>query len=238
MTDRRQIIRAMVSDVKMIYRDASLRFFLFVPVLIFLVVLVFLPYLIAHYSGVETFLPIIMMGAVLQTSIMFGFIYAMLFIEEKEVGTAKVYGIVPIAKTTFVIGRLLIPTLLSLLITMALLLAQPFYQFSWGQCLICAFSAALFAPLLSLGVANLSSNRMQGMTWFKILNTIVVAPLLAFFVPSTKMFLAFVPTYWLFSLLDHMVRSISTVLPLVLGLLYMALLGSYLIRRFVQVHYL
>lgn len=120
----RQLIFLSLTDFKLIFRDPSLRIFLVMPLLILAVVIVALPMLIDSYNGVEEYVPIVLMGATMQTSTMFGFIYSMVLINEKDIQVAKVYGILPISKTGFVASRLLIPFTISTLITFIMLVEQ------------------------------------------------------------------------------------------------------------------
>ena len=91
-----RLILLSITDFKLIFRDPSLRIFLAMPLLIFAIVLLAVPELVEAFAGFEEYIPLILMGATMQTSTMFGFIYSFVLIDEKDIGVAKVYGVLPV----------------------------------------------------------------------------------------------------------------------------------------------
>jgi len=208
------------------------------PLLIFVIVLGALPILIDSYGGVDRYLPIILMGATMQTSTMFGFIYSMVFIDEKETNVAKVYGVLPVSKTGFVAFRMVIPFTISTTFTFLLLASQPFYSFTLLSMALLAILCGLMAPLLTLLVSIYSKNKMEGMTWFKLANLLVSIPLAAFFISEYTILFGFIPTHWAFQTLDKMILSENYYLPLSIGIVFTSALLILLIKRFASVHFL
>jgi fluoroquinolone transport system permease protein len=233
----KKLILLSITDFKLIFRDPSLRVFLVMPLLIYALVLFLVPKLAEAYPGFEAYIPVVLMGATMQTSTMFGFIYSMVLIHEKELEVAKVYGILPVSKTAFVTARLLIPFGISALFTFVLLLIQGFFIFDILSMVLLAILCGLFAPLLTLVVCILSKNKMEGMTWFKLVNLLVSIPLAAYFIPAYTYFFGIIPTHWAFQVLDKMVLGQSIVLPLLLGFSYALILLFILIKRFAKVHF-
>lgn len=234
----RQLILLSITDFKLIFRDPSLRFFLVMPLLIFGIVVVVLPILVETYHGVEKFIPIVIMGATLQTSTMFGFIYGMVLIHEKDILVAKVYGILPVSKTGFVSSRLLIPFGISTLLTFLLLIVQPFYSFPIVSMALLAILCGLLEPLLTLSVSILSKNKMEGMTWFKLVNLLMSIPLAAFFIPKYTALFGIIPTHWAFQTLNKMVLGEPIIMQLSIGLVFVSILLVFLIKRFAKVHFI
>ncbi len=226
------------NDFKLIFRDASLRFFLALPLLIFLVINYFVPYLITEFPVVKDYLPYIFIAATIQIVQMFGFIYAMVFIDEKDTQVAKVYGILPVNKSGFTFGRLAIPIAISILVTYLLLVLQPFYSFSFEQKLGATFLIAILSVAYPLMIAILSTNKMEGMTWVKGLNIIVILPLATYFVPTTySYFFAIFPTYWLFEFIKEMIEGSFSVIHFVISALYLGLVVFFSMSFFVKRHF-
>ena len=148
-----QLIKTSISDFKLIFRDPSLRVFLVMPFLALAVVNLLLPYLIANYEGVETYVPYVLMAAALQMSTMFSFIYSMVLIEEKDTEVAKVYGVLPVSKSGFIAFRLMIPFLLSTIFTITILEMQPFYNFPL------IFTLTVSPAVKALSASSLSSSQ-------------------------------------------------------------------------------
>ncbi len=154
-----QLIKLSISDFKLVFRDGALRVFLFMPVLILAIILIFLPYLIGKYSAVNEYVLYIIMASTMQTSTMFGFIYCMVFIDEKDLHVSKVYGVLPVSKMGFVLSRLWVPFLLAIVITFALLYLQPFFEIPIFHSLGLSVLSGLIAPILALTVSIMSKNK-------------------------------------------------------------------------------
>lgn len=234
----RQLIFLSYTDFKLIFRDHSLRIFLAMPLLILGIVVGALPVLVDSYNGVEEYVPIVLMGATMQTSTMFGFIYSMVLINEKDIHVAKVYGILPVSKTGFVASRMVIPFVFSTLITFILLAIQPFYSFSFLSMALLAILCGLLAPLMALLVSVFSKNKMEGMTWFKFANLLVSVPMGAFFISKYTIFFGVIPTHWAFQTLDKMILGENYFSPLFIGLGFVSVLLIFMIKRFASVHFL
>ena len=232
-----QLIFLSVTDFKLIFRDPSLRIFLTMPFLIFALILIALPKLVSSFEGVSAFTPIILMGATMQTSTMFGFIYSVVLIHEKDIEVAKVYGVLPVSQTGYVLSRMLIPFCISALMTFALLLVQPFYSFAILPMILLSILCGLMAPVFALFVTILSKNKMEGMTWFKLVNLLTSIPLVAFFISKYDFLFGVIPTHWAFQTLDHMVTGESIWIPLLIGFVYVLLLLYFIVRRFAKVHF-
>ena len=181
----KQLAKVSVADFKLIFRDPSLWMFLFLPVLIFAVINVFLPYLTGRYEAVNAYVPHVLIVATVENTQMFGFIYSMVFIEEKETEVARVYGVLPVSKSSFVLSRLIIPCLITAGFTWGILFLQPFYDLPLFPTLLFAILSGLVVPVYCLGISILSANKMSGMVWIKVFNILVVLPVAAFFVPGS-----------------------------------------------------
>ena len=232
-----RFIRLSLNDFKLIFRDKSLRIFLFMPVLIFIIILVYIPILTSQYESVIPYIPLILMAATLQTSTMFGFIYAIVLIHEKDMSVAKVYGVLPILKTGFVITRMVFPFVISSIFTFLLLVIQPFHDISIGFNILLSILCGLFAPLLAVFVSILSKNKMEGLTWFKIINLFVTLPLVAFFIPRYSDLFGILPTHWAFQSLDTIISGGNTLILLAIGFFYTTILLIFSIRKFARVHF-
>lgn len=226
-----------ISDFKLVFRDSSLRIFLVMPLLIFLVVLLAMPYFIEQYDNALAFLSIVLMGASVQTSIMFGFIYSMVLINEKDLHVAKVYGILPVSKTGFTLSRLVLPFLMACVMTFLLLFIQPFYEFNLLAVVVISVLCGLMAPLLTLLVAIFSKNKMEGMTWFKLINLLVSLPLASFFIPKYASLFGVLPSYWAFQSLHFMIEGLEPTWTLATGFTFTLLLLVVLVKRFTKVHF-
>ncbi|RMG61225.1 MAG: hypothetical protein D6722_19945, partial [Bacteroidetes bacterium] len=166
----KQLIRLSVSDFWLVFRDPALRVFWVLPFAALFVLIWLLPFAIEHFPLLGDYSVYVIMAAFTQTSSMFGFIYGMVLIDEKDTGVARVYGVLPVAKEAFVLGRLCVPFLIAVLFTWLMLLAQPFYALPAAESLLLSVVVGLMAPVYVLGLSILSKNKMMGLTWVKLFN--------------------------------------------------------------------
>jgi len=231
------LITVSISDFKLIFRDRSLRLFLIFPFFLILIINYALPYLVELHEAALEFIPYIIMGAAMQTSTMFGFIYSMVFIDEKDTHVASVYGILPISKIWFIIFRLFLAFLYSVAFTFLLLYLQPFYQFLKLDILLVSILTGIVGPAFAVAVSNLSSNKMAGMTWFKLINLLIMLPILAFFVPAHSFWFGIIPTHWVFQGINNLIIGQPFFRGILIGIFYSLMLTSMLSHYFSKNHY-
>lgn len=233
-----KLIKVAVNDFKLVFRDNSLKFFFIFPILNVFVVRYGFPYVAENFEILKDYISILLMAATMQNSLIFGFIYSMVLIDEKDTQVAKVYGILPVSKFWFVIFRLVAPFLFSTVATFLMLLAEPFYELSTLSNLIYATLAGLVAPLMILFIAITAKNKIEGMTWQKLFNIPISLPLLAFFVPVSFSFLfAIFPTYWAYQGFNNNINGESFSLYFLIGFAFSLFLIVLLARKFSRSHF-
>ena len=232
------MVVVIISDFKLIFRDPSLRIFLIAPFAVILVVNFLLPHIIGLHENAHEYLPYIIMGAVMQTSTMFAFVYCMVFIDEKDTKVASVYGVLPISKIWFIIFRLFLAFLFSVGFTFLLLYFQPFYLFSKVQILFISVLAGIVGPWFALTVSNLSNNKMAGMTWYKLINLLIMLPILSFFVPAYSKWFAVIPTHWIFQGINNIIIGSPFLLNFFIGGMYSIILIFLLTHYFSKNHFI
>lgn len=233
-----KLIKVALNDFKLIFRDGSLRFFFIFPVLSIFVVRYGFPYVADSFEVLRGYIPILLMAATMQSSLMFGFIYSMVLIDEKDTKVAKVYGVLPVSNFWFVISRLVAPFAFSTFGTFLMLLVEPFYGLSIVENLVYSALAGLVAPVMALFVATVAKNKIEGMTWQKLFNLPVSLPLLAFFVPASVSFLfAILPTHWAYQGFSRMIVGEGFLFFFAVGFFYSFVLIWILGRRFSVSHF-
>lgn len=234
----KKIFKLSITDFKLIFRDPSLRTFLFFPVILIVLIIWVLPSLVEKYDFLIPFLPVFIIVAAIENTQMFCFISSMVLIDEKESDVAKVYGIVPFTKFQYIISRFLIPYLFTVALNIILFFAQPFYTISLGNNLAISFLTALIVPLYVLSINAIVKNRMQGMVYIKAFNMIVLIPIVAFFVPEKiKHVFGVLPTHWIFQSIDNVVNQLSIVKFTVIGFLFIGGLIWIASKQFIQKHF-
>ena len=233
-----QFINIAINDFRLIFRDTTLRVFLVMPVLILLIVCYFLPYLEKTYPATGDYIIYIVIMSCTQASTMYGFIYSVVFLDERDTEVAKIYGILPISKEGFILSRMFLPYILSTLTTFVILLVQPIYpELSVGGTFIFSALFGLLAPIMALSVAGLANNKMEGMTWYKGLNLIVSLPLAAFFLPDWGYCFGVFPTFWAYMGMHAFILEESYLLELGVGFIFSLLLLIGLAKFFTKRHF-
>ncbi len=234
----KKLIKVASNDFKLVFRDKSLNFFFLFPIINLFVVRYGLPYVVENITVLKDYVPIILMFMANQGALIFGFIYSMVLIDEKDTNVAKVYGIMPISQFWFVIFRLIPPFLLATFATFFLLIVQPYFNIPIAVNLNYSALAGFIAPLMVLFVAIRAKNKLEGMTWQKLFNIPIMLPVLAFFVPSTFSFIfAFLPTHWIYQGFNNLVTGKSYFLQIFVGYIFYSLLIILLARKFSKNHF-
>lgn len=233
-----RLIKVTINDFKLVFRDNSLLFFIFLPFLNVLVIRYGLPYAISLFEVLNDYVYLILMLISMQGSLAFGFIYSMVVIDEKDTQVAKVYGILPISQIGFVLFRLIAPLFFSAAATFSILLFQPFYEISLFANLVYSILTGLVSPLMVLVVSILSKNKIEGMTWQKLYNIPVSLPVLAFLVPVgfSYLFIIF-PTYWAYQGFNNLINGRAFFIQFLIGFLYSLFWIIFVARRFTKTHF-
>jgi hypothetical protein len=95
----------------------------------------------------------------------------------------------------------------------------------------------LIAPLLTILVTILSKNKIEGMTWFKLVNLLVTIPLAALFIQEYALLFGIIPTHWAFQMWGEMADGGSWLLEFFVGLGFVLILLVLGIKRFARVHF-
>jgi len=234
----KQLIYLSISDFKLMFRDPSLRVFLFLPILIFLVINYFLPYLISKFSVVNDYVVYILIVATIESVQMFGFIYSMVLIDEKETEVAKMYGVLPVSKFWFIIFRMIIPMIITAFLTWLILMLQPFYALSPYAAFTFSILISFMVPAYVIGIVNMCKNRMEGMVWIKVFNLLVIIPIAAFFIPGAWQYLfGIFPTFWAFKGLYSIIETSPYLGQLIFGLIYFVALLYLFAQKFAKKHF-
>ncbi len=229
-------------DFKLIFRDPSLRAFLFFPIMLFAIIIWFVPSLIEKYEILEDYIPLFIMVGAVENTQMFSFISSMVLIDEKETQVAQMYGIVPLSRIQFLLFRLLIPYSFTVLLNVILLLTQPFVHISFIYILLISILTALIVPAYVLGINSIVKNRMEGMIYIKAFNMLVLVPFAAFFVPENfKHVFGFLPTHWILQSIElvsiESPQNGNLLLFLLIGFVFFAGVIYWLARSFFKKHF-
>ena len=194
-----RILRLAVHDLRLILRDSMLTLFLVVPFLLVAVVRYGVPALTAAFPVIAPYHGPIAMAAGLQTSLLAGFVSSFLLLEEKDEEIFTAIRVLPIGTLAFLSYRLLFATVWAALGAGLVLVWGGVAYPGTGAWPLLVSLYGLMAPLITLVIATIAANKIEGMAYFKIVNLILILPLGIFFLPEWVSYLVgWIPTYWLF----------------------------------------
>ncbi|WP_373524536.1 hypothetical protein [Aquiflexum sp.] len=235
----KKILKLALMDFKLVFRDSSLRTFLFLPIVLLGLIIWALPALVVKYDFLTAYLSVFLVIAVIENTQLFCFISSMVLIDEKESDVAKVYGVVPFSKWQYIVSRFFFPYFITVLLNFILIYIQPFYIISLSSNLTISLHTALIVPIYVLGINTIVKNRMEGMVYIKAFNMLVLIPIAAFFVPEKfKHFFGFFPTYWIFQSVENLTKGISIVTMSTIGFLFLGFLLYFVSIQFMKKHFI
>lgn len=218
----REIRTIAFNDLKLIFSDATLKAFLILPVLLFVMAVWLVPMLLNKFDFLNDYINLFLIVLIIENTQGFCIINSLLFIEEKETQVAKVYGILPISKVHLIFARLFIPYVLTVFFNLVLLSFQNLVNLSITYSLIVSILAALIVPIYTLLLSSFAKNRLEGMVYIKLFNLLVLLPIAAFFITSSwKHLLGLLPTHWLFQSLDSGLNVSTSSEEILYGLIYL-----------------
>lgn len=229
----KKILTLIQSDLRQIFRDPMLAFFLFAPLLLTLFVRLMVPAAIASYPVLATYQHHIMMGAGIQTAIMFGFITSFIMLDEKDENVLQVIRVLPISPLYFIVYRLAFATVFSAIGALLVIYGSGIAFPGHLNSLLLAIQYGLTSPFITLIIATFAHNKVEGMAYFKAVDLVLLLPILSFFIPGAARYVfALVPSYWTYSLYEASISAGPTLVFFAVGTLVYAVAMAWLFSQF------
>ncbi|SFL80530.1 fluoroquinolone transport system permease protein [Gracilibacillus orientalis] len=191
-----------IGDIKNIQREPLLIFSLFGILLLTTVIRFGLPELHTIFLSYTSFplqphFRIIVSLALLMAPLMIGMLYGFIILDERDEGVLLFYAVTPITKTGYLFARILAPIIVTFIISFAAVLIQGLIVWDVITFLPVAILLALQSPVVTLLLASLASNKVEGLALTKVINLMLLAPLLDYVIshPIIKITAIF-PIYW------------------------------------------
>ncbi|HSJ68377.1 MAG TPA: hypothetical protein VK921_11900 [Anditalea sp.] len=219
-------------DIKQIWLDATMRSFIMIPFILIIFVRFFVPYLTDIYPFVAEYHHLIMMGAAIQTAVMFGFITSFIILEEKDENVLQVIRILPISSFYFILYRMTFTFFISMLGALATISLGGLSYPGINSAILLSIQYGLAAPLIALTIITFAQNKIEGMAYFKAINLILLLPLASFFIKGDFRYIfSLIPSYWTYTLFVQSYQELTVLLYFAIGL---AVYGSYLTLLYFQ----
>lgn len=198
------LITLFKTDSIHILRDKTLLMMLFLPFLLLLGVKYALPSLTELIPNVEAYYPLLLAATGITTGLLGGYVIAFVMLDEKEEGTFEAIRVMPISTLGFVLYRLFLGFLWSLLFAFLTFVFFDIVGYSWLERVVYACLCALTSPITMLVIVIFASNKIEGMTYIKGFNFFIFIPVISFFVPPFwGYFFGVFPHYWTYKALQE-----------------------------------
>lgn len=125
------------------------------------------------------------------------FLSAMILLSEADEHIAVYLAVTPVHRRGYLLSRLLVPAMLSMLVSAALMACCSLTRWTvWGAALACLLSALLCLPVAML-IVTYSHNRVEGMALAKLAGLLLFGLPVPFFLTGGLQYLfAWLPSFW------------------------------------------
>lgn len=187
-------------DAKNVRRDSLLRWMVWFPLLIALLIRWGVPYVAERLTmfDIRPYYPLLMAYFfVMMTPIMLGLVIGFLLLDERDDQTLIALQVTPLSLNDYLLYRMAAPMLISLTMTLISYPLANLIETDFLALFLVALLSAPLAPLFALALASFASNKVEGFALTKASGVFLMVPLVAYFVRSDWQLLAgVVPTYW------------------------------------------
>ena len=200
---RAATLRALVyADSRLLWRDPLLGWVLLMPLGLAVLLRVLVPraggaLLTATGFNLEPYYPLITGGYLMTAPGIAGMVIGFLLLDERDARTLAALRVTPLSMQRYLAYRVTLPLLFG---TASTLVGYPLIgttPLPLTALLAIASVAGLSAPLLALVLATAAPNKVAGFAAVKVLNSLNLLPVAAFFVPVPLQYVAGVlPAYW------------------------------------------
>ncbi|WP_027084497.1 hypothetical protein [Cohnella panacarvi] len=165
-----------------------------------------------------------------------GSMSGLLMLDERDENMVTYFGVTPLARAGYFRYRLLLPSLLTFLLSVLFILLSGITEIQ-PENIYTVILLVLEAPILALFLTAFAANKVEGLALSKASGLLFVGPVTAYFVPEPWTYLAvWVPTYWpaqsyLTGIAGHSLASVGW---FVIGLVFHVVLLTKLFHVFLR----
>lgn len=189
-------------DLKNVRRDALLAW---IPLLVIFMALVLragvpaLTTLLRERADFDLtpYYPLIMSGFMLTAPGMIGMVVGFLLLDERDDRVLSALMVTPIPLTSYLAYRVAVPVVVGFVVTLAAYPLVGLLLLPLSDLIVVSLLGALTAPQVALLLATLAENKVAGFAVIKVLNSVQLLPIVAYFVQPPLHWLAGVlPAFW------------------------------------------
>lgn len=198
----KKIIALALGDLKHISRDAVLSMSIVAPILLAITVKFIVPWihelvLVQLSYDLTQDYDFIMSFLVLMTPMMSGMLTGFMILEERDEDLLTYYAVTPLAKSGYMLYRMISPVVISFTLSLVLLKYTSLINLNLLELSPVVFLASLEAPIIALFMATFASNKVEGLALAKVSGLLPFAALVGYIINSNwKLLAGIIPSYW------------------------------------------
>ncbi len=219
------------TDLKNILRDPSLLIMCFVPFIMLAVLRWGYPALLTIWPEISDYSTLILAMFCITGSIMPGIAIAFAMLDEKDQNLHVVLQVLPVSFKTITFYRMGIIYGFGFLTSLLLLSLSGMEKYSFMHTLLLSVLTAATAPIMALTPAFFAANKIDGATFTKALNFIIMLPIPAFLFPGIwNYFFMILPAWWIYYAFANIHNSFHLWMGVLGGLLMHMVVLAVLIK--------
>jgi fluoroquinolone transport system permease protein len=189
-------------DARSVRRDPLLRWLIFYPLVMALLIRWGVPilrtYLLARFQfDLNPYYPLLMSSVLLMTPMLAGIVVGFLLLDQRDDQTLIALQVTPLTINGYFAYRITVPTLLSFGVTVAIFPVAGLLQLAPFALIGASFGACLLAPIYALFLGAYASNKVQGFALSKAVGVLLIPPVVAYFIDSPwQILFGLDPLYW------------------------------------------
>ena len=189
----------LVTDLKNVFRDKSLWLIFALPLFVTLILRFLPPIYESYFPEALNYRPLILGFFCLLASTLAGFLLAFVMLDEKDQQLFEVFSITPLNLKGLLKYRIGLMTVLGAVFAFLIAEFSGLVDLHFFQALGIALSCSLAAPINTLFIVGLANNKIEGVTYYKLANFILIIPLIGMFLSGPlKYVFGVIPFFWIY----------------------------------------
>ncbi len=215
-----RVVTIIQTDLKNILRDRTLIIILFIPLMFIALLRIVPPIYESFFPETIIYRPLILAALCLVSTSMAGFLLAFVMLDEKDQHLFQVFQVMPVSFNRLIQYRMGTIIVSGFIFSVILILGSDFVKLSTPEIILFSLLCSLSGPANTLLIVSLANNKIEGMTYFKLLSFFMILPLIALFITHPARLVAgIIPFYWVFASLWEAHTFVERILPLSIGIL-------------------
>ena len=219
------------TDFKKIFRDSTLTMIFFVPVFIIVILRFVLSFVISKWvPEIEEYTIYFATMLSMLTAAFPSFIMSFIMLDEKDEGLFDVMKVLPFSPFAFFIYRIGFIIVFGTCFSFITMILSDAFPQKAVQLMGYSFQYGLFSASMGIFISTVAKNKIEGVTYFKVLSSILALPLVAFFVPEKFAYLfGIFPLHWTY---QAIISGDYQTIFFLIGLIYNLILLAFFYKLF------